>query len=85
MNVYLTKHKYKNTQTEDLWKALGEASGKPIEEIMSTWTKQMGFPVISVTSTQQGTSRVLTISQSKFCADGPITGTNKLYKSGRVR
>ena len=48
MNAYLTKHKYSNTFTEDLWAALGEASGKPINDIMSTWTKQMGFPVLSV-------------------------------------
>ena len=48
MNVYLKKHEYKNTFTEDLWAALGEASGKPVQEIMSTWTKQMGFPVLKV-------------------------------------
>ena len=48
MNLYLTTHKYKNTFTEDLWEALGTASGKPVEKIMSTWTKQMGFPVLKV-------------------------------------
>ncbi|XP_072032705.1 puromycin-sensitive aminopeptidase-like [Amphiura filiformis] len=75
MNAYLTKHKYKNTQTEDLWRALGEASGKPIEEIMSSWTKQMGFPVIKVSAAaQEGNSRKITIEQAKFCADGPISG-----------
>ena len=46
--MYLKKHEYKNTFTEDLWEALGEASGKPVQEIMSTWTKQMGFPVLKV-------------------------------------
>ncbi len=48
MNVYLKRHEYQNTFTEDLWAALGEASGKPVAEIMSTWTKQMGFPVLKV-------------------------------------
>ncbi len=48
MNLYLNKHKYSNTFTEDLWASLGEASGKPVSEIMSTWTKQMGFPVLKV-------------------------------------
>lgn len=74
MNAYLNEHKYKNTFTEDLWEALGKASGKPIESIMSTWTKQMGFPVLTVTAEQQGTSRVLKISQSKFNANGPLEG-----------
>ena len=48
MHDYLMKHKYTNTFTEDLWAALGAASGKPIQDIMSTWTKQMGYPVIKV-------------------------------------
>ncbi|XP_070570403.1 puromycin-sensitive aminopeptidase-like [Ptychodera flava] len=74
MNAYLTKHAYKNTSTEDLWASLGEACGKPIEDIMSTWTKQMGFPVIKVSAKQEGNSRVLTLTQSKFCADGASEG-----------
>ena len=48
MNSYLTKHQYNNTFTEDLWEALGSASGKPVNKIMSTWTKQMGYPVLKV-------------------------------------
>lgn len=39
---------YKNTFTEDLWAALEEASNKPVGAVMSTWTKQMGFPVVQV-------------------------------------
>lgn len=48
MNAYLTKHKYGNTFTEDLWDALEGATGKPIRMVMSTWTRQMGYPVIKV-------------------------------------
>lgn len=70
MNIYLTRHQYKNTQTEDLWAALSEASSKPVAEVMNTWIKQMGFPVISVSSEQKGTKRILTLSQNKFTADG---------------
>ncbi|XP_053689558.1 puromycin-sensitive aminopeptidase [Sabethes cyaneus] len=72
MNIYLTRHKYKNTCTEDLWAAFEEASKKPVEKIMSTWTKQMGFPVVRVKSSEQkeGNKRVLKLVQEKFCADG---------------
>lgn len=70
MNAYLNKHKYKNTVTEDLWEALGQASGKPVAAIMNTWTKQMGFPVLNVTQKIEGTTRTLKITQEKFCADG---------------
>ena len=49
MNAYLNKHKYGNTQTEDLWESLATASGQPVDDVMTTWTKQMGYPVIQVT------------------------------------
>ncbi|XP_052816194.1 puromycin-sensitive aminopeptidase-like isoform X1 [Mya arenaria] len=70
MNSYLTKYAYKNTFTEDLWGSLREASGKPVDKVMTTWTKQMGFPVIKVTESQDGNNRVLKLSQEKFNADG---------------
>ena len=62
MNLYLTRHQYKNTFTEDLWRALGEASGKPIEQIMSTWTLQMGYPVVTI----RRRGREITATQGRF-------------------
>lgn len=70
MNKYLTRHQYNNTYTEDLWAALKEASNKPVGEVMSSWTKQTGFPMISVTSHQDGDNKVLTLTQQRFLADG---------------
>ncbi|KAL4707753.1 hypothetical protein ACJJTC_014934 [Scirpophaga incertulas] len=72
MNIYLTRHQYKNTFTEDLWAALEEASNKPVGAVMSTWTKQMGFPMVQVSSEQRGKDRKLTLTQQKFCADGSV-------------
>ncbi|KAK6166547.1 hypothetical protein SNE40_023207 [Patella caerulea] len=77
MNLYLTKFKYKNAFTEDLWAALEESSKKPIGQLMSTWTKQMGFPVLQVEEKQDGKSRVVTVTQRKFCADGLIPEGDK--------
>ncbi|CAI9616950.1 unnamed protein product [Staurois parvus] len=74
MNQYLTKFQEKNAATEDLWESLEQASGKPIAAVMSTWTKQMGFPLIYVESEQKEDSRTLTLSQKKFCASGPHHG-----------
>ncbi|XP_066443033.1 puromycin-sensitive aminopeptidase isoform X1 [Eleutherodactylus coqui] len=74
MNQYLTKFQEKNAATEDLWESLEEASGKPIAAVMSTWTKQMGFPLIYVESEQQEDKRILKLSQRKFCASGPHNG-----------
>ncbi|XP_067928547.1 puromycin-sensitive aminopeptidase-like [Watersipora subatra] len=70
LNQYLSKFAYKNAFTEDLWDSLAEASGKPVREVLSTWTSQMGFPVLQVSETLEDGHRALTITQSKFCADG---------------
>lgn len=54
MHLYLKKFQYKNAATDDLWNALQEASDKPVNEVMSTWTKQMGYPLITVTRKDTG-------------------------------
>jgi aminopeptidase N len=48
LRLYIKKFAYSNAETQDLWNALGEASGQNINEIMGSWTKQMGFPLIVV-------------------------------------
>ncbi len=71
MKAYLEKYSYKNAETEDLWAALGKASGKPVGEVMTTWTSQMGFPVIEVLDAQNiGDKTKVTLKQRKFRADG---------------
>ena len=46
---YLTKHKYGNATTEDLWDALEKVSRKPVRKMMNSWIKQVGYPIIEVT------------------------------------
>ncbi|KAF8035976.1 hypothetical protein BT93_C1868 [Corymbia citriodora subsp. variegata] len=45
---YIKRHAFSNAKTEDLWAALEEGSGEPVNEIMNSWTKQKGYPVVSV-------------------------------------
>ncbi|XP_048435335.1 aminopeptidase M1 [Pyrus x bretschneideri] len=45
---YIKKHAYSNAKTEDLWAALEEGSGEPVNKLMNSWTQQKGYPVISV-------------------------------------
>lgn len=68
MGLYLDRHQYRNTETEDLWRALEEASKKEVGAVMSTWVKQMGFPIVTVEQRQDGNARVLSVSQTKFRA-----------------
>lgn len=69
MNLYLLRHKYKNAQTEDLWNALEEICHKPIRRMMSTWTKQKGYPVLSI----KINNNQLELSQEKFNANGIVS------------
>ncbi|RWS03629.1 Puromycin-sensitive aminopeptidase-like protein [Dinothrombium tinctorium] len=77
LSLYLSKHSYKNTVTEDLWDAFEEVSKEPIRKVMDTWTKQTGYPVITVTERQNGNDRILVLNQEKFSADGKLDETDK--------
>jgi aminopeptidase 2 len=67
---YIKKHAYGNTQTEDLWAALEDASGKPVKKIMSTWTKNVGYPVIQVTEDAKDGS--IHVKQNRFLRTGDV-------------
>lgn len=43
---YFEKHAYTNTQADDLWVALADASGKDIGSFMQAWMTQPGYPVV---------------------------------------
>jgi len=59
---YLKKHAYGNAQTEDLWRALEEVSGKPVGKVMKNWTSLPGYPLMTVVD--QGKN--LKLTQSRF-------------------
>lgn len=67
---YIKKHAWGNTQTSDLWNALGDASGKDVAHVMDIWTKNIGYPVISVTENEKDSS--ITIKQNRFLRTGDV-------------
>lgn len=74
LKAYFAKHAYSNTEGDDLWQALGAASGKDISTFMNTWISQSGYPVVSVA--QDGD--MLTLSQEQFFV-GPHEKSDKLW------
>jgi len=68
--VYLNKFKYRNAVTVDLWEALENESGKPVAATMSSWTKQTGYPLLSVSSVDSSTVK---ITQQRFLSDGSVS------------
>ncbi|HET9551749.1 MAG TPA: M1 family aminopeptidase, partial [Anaeromyxobacteraceae bacterium] len=45
---YMRRHARGNAMADDLWRALGEASGQPVVELANAWIRRPGFPVLSV-------------------------------------
>jgi puromycin-sensitive aminopeptidase len=46
---YIRRHREGNAVAADLWKALSEAAGEPIEALVRPWIEQEGFPQLSIT------------------------------------
>lgn len=81
--MYLKKHMYGNTCTEDLWDAFEEASGLRVGEVMNNWVTMKGYPLLTVSEYQRNaTVATLRISQKRFTAHGAIeiTNTKDLWK-----
>ncbi|CAK9089486.1 Puromycin-sensitive aminopeptidase (PSA) (Cytosol alanyl aminopeptidase) (AAP-S) [Durusdinium trenchii] len=83
LGLYMRRFAYRNTDSTDLWSCWEEVSGMPLMAMMSSWTKQQGFPVLMVNETKTsrtgGSSRLL-LSQRWFLADGseePEEGNHK--------
>lgn len=67
---YVKKHAYGNTETYDLWNALDAASGKPVSGLMDTWTKKVGYPVLSVKEDES--KKAITVTQNRFLRTGDV-------------
>ncbi|VDK73005.1 unnamed protein product [Onchocerca ochengi] len=80
LRIYLKRFQYSNAVTDDLWDALSEASGQDIKTLMSTWTKQMGYPLISTSQKIDGKKRILKLNQKRFLADGTVDEKNPLWQ-----
>lgn len=80
LHEYLVKFSYKNAFTEDLWEYLGKASGKPVNQVMSTWTTQMGYPVLDVSlKSSTDNSVTLNISQKKYSPNPSSASGNYMW------
>lgn len=74
LKQYFAVHAYRNTEADDLWQALSNASGKDISGFMTTWISQSGYPVVSATQTGDQVH----LSQQQFFV-GPHQPSTKLW------
>ncbi len=74
LRQYFSDHSYKNTVGDDLWNALGKASGKNIKDMMNTWLSQPGYPVVTIK--REGNK--ITLHQEQFYV-GPHKKSGALW------
>ncbi|ODV68811.1 hypothetical protein HYPBUDRAFT_105481 [Hyphopichia burtonii NRRL Y-1933] len=67
---YLNNHKFGNATSHNLWSAISETSGKPIDELMDNWVKKTGYPIINVDLDID--SKTLSVSQSRYLRSGDL-------------
>ena len=66
---YLKANEYGNARTQDLWAALEEESGLPVTNIMDSWVKQMGYPVLQVGAERTDNDVQVSLTQERFVYD----------------
>jgi aminopeptidase N len=69
VNAYLEQHQYANATADDFWDAQAKTSKKPVDQIMPTFVKQAGVPIINVKSQCSGNSTTVTLDQRRFYND----------------
>ena len=67
---YLNKNKFSNATSHDLWSSISEVSGRPVNEMMESWIKKIGFPIVNVDL--NSAAKQLTIKQSRFLNSGDL-------------
>ncbi len=70
VRTYIHRHREGNATAADLWRALSEASGTPVDHIARGWTERPGFPLLTVSpAAATGTGRAtLDVRQERFYA-----------------
>jgi aminopeptidase N len=69
---YIRTHRLGNTQSDDLWKKIEAAAGKPVTAIAHEFTLQPGVPLIRVESAQcRGGRTAVSLRQAEFTRDRP--------------
>jgi len=69
LEKYLKNFAYSNAVTDDLWKFL-QSDEYDVKEIMDNWTKQQGYPVVSVKRTSNTSFE---LEQHRFLTSGNVT------------
>ncbi len=69
MREYVKQHSYGNATADDFWTTLAKVSKRPVDQIMPTWVKQAGVPIVNVKAQCSGNSTTVKLSQQRYYYD----------------
>ncbi len=69
IRLYMRRHREANATADDLWAALGEASGQPILAMANGWIRQTGYPLVSLAIERGPGGTVAQLRQRRFFAE----------------
>lgn len=62
LKIYFDRFAFDNTEADDLWTAMSQASGENIKRFMDPWLNQAGFPLVTAREIDDS----LTLEQQRF-------------------
>tara|TARA_B100000676_G_scaffold313341_1_gene393576 strand:+ start:8989 stop:11559 length:2571 start_codon:yes stop_codon:yes gene_type:complete len=74
---YLNKHKYGNTETNDLWDAIEHVTQQPARRIMDSWIFQKGYPLVSASISDDGST--ISLTQDRFLYTGGDSADSTIW------
>ncbi len=72
VRAYMAEHAYGNATSDDLWRAIDAAAGKPVSAVARDFTTQPGVPVVRVMSSSAG----INLSETRLADDVVIQSVN---------
>src|SRR5207237_931762 len=71
IRAYMARHAYSSTTTADLWRALEEASSKPVGNVAAAFTEQAGLPLMVAETRCVGGEQRLAVRQERYTVRDP--------------
>src|SRR5476649_14032 len=72
VRAYMAEHAYGNATSDDLWRAIDKAAGKPVSTIARDFTTQPGVPLIHVATT----GGELLLTERRLASDAQVQSVN---------
>jgi alanyl aminopeptidase len=82
VRAYLTDHRFGNATAEDLFAALGAASGQDVAGVLGSFTEQTGVPAVELSACRlEGGGPVVDVTEREYRPLGAPAPTGKVWRA----